>query len=665
MMHKGLALFFLVAGLCGLGAVNADAPKPWYNICPPDVSGYGPPVWYDLGFCAPGRSFVEWDQKCACDYCMAVFHDRWDFRHVEGRKGPDGEDVYGVGHPVAFEPREWIGPKWWDHPNCNIYCCAIKARLIFGVALARVYQPKSWSYIPNYSRERANGDLPGGLLPFWGGYYWQYRAAIEATKRYVRDGWQSSIEHTRKQASMHHWLLEEYEAGRLGRPEYWSSEDDWVTIPMMREQIAREDSDIALKRQIIPKELAILDEAHERIHSLFVELSTYTINYKEGDDDDWSPPAVLLDAGLLAYERGDSWGAIDALRRLVDAPEDTTAEVLEQAHLLLGKACVEAKLYVEAVQNLTILIQANPDNKEAYFHRAWALFEMGEFEDSFADLAVAEIEIEESPRSSVDKLLFATGMVEGIRDGVLDSASEFLPTIGTMIKGAANGLWAFAADPQGTSIALVDSVNEAIEFLRSSEIKEVIGTVFPEVGDLIGGWTTASDRERGRLVGQVIGKYGTDILLWGGSIKAVSAARRLHRANALMTMKACAAKAKDFGVISGQIAKANTARATMFEGCRHIKAYNPGHVFSDTSKFKHIFGKSKHHLEVLAAGPGWEGEVMDKVTRAVLRADRQGVIELDAGRLFSVQVDIGKHVVEVRGAVVKNELRYGTMFVVE
>ncbi|MBS0622871.1 MAG: hypothetical protein JSR80_07965, partial [Verrucomicrobia bacterium] len=151
--------------------------------------------------------------------------------------------------------------------------------------------------------------------------------------------------------------------------------------------------------------------------------------------------------------------------------------------------------------------------------------------------------------------------------------------------------------------------------------------------------------------------------LWGGSLKAIQAARQLSKANALMTMRTCARRGSDFEIIAAKIEEKRAITEKIF-GKGKIQAYNQDHVLLDENKFRHIFDKEKnHYLERLARGRKWQKKALKKITDKVLEANREGLIVFDERNVFEIQVKIKKHIVTVRGAAVNNELRYSTIFI--
>ena len=77
-----------------------------------------------------------------------------------------------------------------------------------------------------------------------------------------------------------------------------------------------------------------------------------------------------------------------------------------------------------------------------------------------------------------------------------------------------------------------------------------------------------------------------------------------------------------------------------------------------SNKFNHIFDQSKHKLERIGGTPH---EVLGKIIAVTERAATEG--KLPAKGQFIIRDIIDGHQVEIRGAVVSGEVKYGTFFV--
>ena len=81
-------------------------------------------------------------------------------------------------------------------------------------------------------------------------------------------------------------------------------------------------------------------------------------------------------------------------------------------------------------------------------------------------------------------------------------------------------------------------------------------------------------------------------------------------------------------------------------------------IFNDPNKVKHIF-HPKHNIDKL----GSPREALEKVTKAVLDASQAGG-NLPPSGPFTITRHVEGYLVEIRGAVINGELRYGTLFII-
>lgn len=79
-------------------------------------------------------------------------------------------------------------------------------------------------------------------------------------------------------------------------------------------------------------------------------------------------------------------------------------------------------------------IKKDPENKEAYFQRATAYFELGNFEESLQDYISSKIQPTSIPKNS-NLLDFSLGLSEGIIKGGGESALEYIPSLFSSMYG--------------------------------------------------------------------------------------------------------------------------------------------------------------------------------------------------------------------------------------
>ena len=89
----------------------------------------------------------------------------------------------------------------------------------------------------------------------------------------------------------------------------------------------------------------------------------------------------FYERGKIYFDRGEIVEFVNDIFTLIELGYTLTPEM----HVELGKAYNDANLYNHAIKILSETIQKNPQLKEAYFERALAYFEIGDFSKSMDD----------------------------------------------------------------------------------------------------------------------------------------------------------------------------------------------------------------------------------------------------------------------------------------
>lgn len=99
-------------------------------------------------------------------------------------------------------------------------------------------------------------------------------------------------------------------------------------------------------------------------------------------------PLALYDNSFLEFIEGNSEKSAELAEKYISVCKEknidhhsTSAELL-----LLGQAHIETAQYIKAIDVLSDLIQNDPLNKEARFHRATAYFENGNYDEALIDI---------------------------------------------------------------------------------------------------------------------------------------------------------------------------------------------------------------------------------------------------------------------------------------
>ena len=276
-------------------------------------------------------------------------------------------------------------------------------------------------------------------------------------------------------------------------------------------------------------------------------------------------PLAHVNRGFFDYMDGN---LTDALNQIDLALKKVKAEDLEalkaNALLLKGRSELEAGLYANAILSLTELIDKYPNNKDAYFERAAAYFELGDFDFSLEDYLTSDMKPGPISTDSIEMVSFSLGLAKGIVQGGSQASIEFVPSLLSSLHGIGHGLWAFAQDPVQISIAFVQASQECINFIRQHTPQETLIELVPELKELIEKWDKIENEKKGEITGCIIGKYGVDIFAGVGLTKVMKFYRELKKANNLLTFEAMAISERNKSLIKLEAAKRTQIRKEIF-----------------------------------------------------------------------------------------------------
>jgi tetratricopeptide (TPR) repeat protein len=271
-----------------------------------------------------------------------------------------------------------------------------------------------------------------------------------------------------------------------------------------------------------------------------------------------------VNRGLFDYLDGNVADALDQIdTALKKANVEDLKALKDNALLLKGRSELEAGLYADAILTLTELIDENPNNKGAYFERAGAYFELGNFDLSLEDYLTSETKSE--PVSTKAMVVFSLGLAKGVVQGGTQAGIEFIPSLLSSLQGIGHGLWAFAQDPVQMSIAFVQASQECINFIREHTPQETLTELAPELKELIENWGQLGNERKGEITGHIIGKYGVDIFAGVGLTKVMKSYRELKRANNLLTFEAMAISERNKSLIKLEAGRRAQARKEILQ----------------------------------------------------------------------------------------------------
>jgi len=311
----------------------------------------------------------------------------------------------------------------------------------------------------------------------------------------------------------------------------------WEQIDSIEWEIKRGEERLSNFENQYQEKRALVENSIQRIDACFKRIFVYCLKNHQVE-------GTTFTTAIENLIGGDYDSALKQVQFMIDFAEKRTMgnELVAKLYLLKGQLQSEFCLYADAVIGLTTSIQKNPSQKEAYIERAAAYFELGEFDHAIEDYLASDF-----GKSYPDHKiawsqipLISSGIAIGIVEGAGQSALEFIPETLSTVRGLGNGLWAFSKDPVGASKEFVDAALKCVEYIRKNTNFQLAQDIIPELKELVETYDQISDFQKGKLIGHIIGKYGTDILICKYSVKAIKAYQDLKRANQLMTLEALA-----------------------------------------------------------------------------------------------------------------------------
>jgi tetratricopeptide (TPR) repeat protein len=146
-------------------------------------------------------------------------------------------------------------------------------------------------------------------------------------------------------------------------------------------------------------------------------------------------------------------------------------------------------IYDDAIISLSKAIAFDPLNKDAYFERAIAYFEAGQFDHSLKDYLFKGKDItftEIIPKEYQWALkLFGEGLLQGGIRGIHAASSEFIPSTCNSVGGIGNFLWMAIQHSIETPREFADSIMQFCNYLRTCDKAEFTQLLVPETYELI------------------------------------------------------------------------------------------------------------------------------------------------------------------------------------
>lgn len=243
--------------------------------------------------------------------------------------------------------------------------------------------------------------------------------------------------------------------------------------------------------------------------------------------------SAYYERGRISFDMGNYEACIADLTTFVSLGGSTSTY---SADLLLaqGQAFNELLDYDRAIDVLTQLIEKNPKDKEAYFHRAVSYFETGNYHAALADYLKSERHGQLTKVKLATSQEFAEAFLHSLATGAIESIQEFIPSLWGTVRGIGSALWTCAEDPGASLTNYVNVAHEVmvgtIQWMQSVD-KQYLHCCLSELRTLADDYNRMSDADRGNLLGYIIGKYGTDLLAFECLFKGGSYLHKLNKAN--------------------------------------------------------------------------------------------------------------------------------------
>jgi len=300
------------------------------------------------------------------------------------------------------------------------------------------------------------------------------------------------------------------------------------------EYIAELKNRIQREHRIYPNVQDILHEGWEEVHKQF---GVIVNNYK-GED-----PLFCYQNGLFLFEEGKTLEAIDLIQKILETGQ--ASKILAEANQVISnldfaKGLIEIGEYQKAIELLSQVIEEAPGKKEAYFERAAAYFELGQFDLSLEDYLRQRKSSPAVEMENQNLMDFGKGILIGAKNGAAESSLELVPSLLGSLQGIGKMLWATLEHPIQTPKQFVVATIDFCNFLKSCPKKELTQILVPEMYQLVVDWDSLSSQRRGELTGYVLGKYGTDIFLGTAvfkGVKYVQSYRKIQKVEKLCTLE--------------------------------------------------------------------------------------------------------------------------------
>jgi tetratricopeptide (TPR) repeat protein len=298
------------------------------------------------------------------------------------------------------------------------------------------------------------------------------------------------------------------------------------------------------------------------------------------------------DYGLLAYLNNNFDKSIELLSKLTDSAEkkEQLNELGSKIYHDLGSVCNEAMVYDKAIQYLSESIQRNRNNKAAYFERAIAYFETGNFDLAIEDYLRSDTNSRSSPSKFELPQDFHEALLGSLLQGASEAAVDFVPSLCSTAYGIGETLWITTQHPIESSRNFAKVCNEMsdciVDYCKKIDWNALENCI-DQMKYLCDNFSQLSPADKGQLIGYAIGKYGVEILGGGVTFKGLAAFKNLKNANRICNLEAMIISSKNKEAVISSALKHATERENFFKNIKYnFDAHN-----------KHIFDHNDYKLQ--------------------------------------------------------------------
>ena len=276
--------------------------------------------------------------------------------------------------------------------------------------------------------------------------------------------------------------------------------------------------------------------ARDQVYNLLEELQTQFVTLYSQCLNLHPHPKIYYERSLLSLQTGQAEQALQDLHALVELAESDQFRhrnmLTSPFYQRLGETHISLKSTQSAIEAFTFAIERDANNREAYFLRAAAYFETGNFEAALVDFLYSKKEEVLQRVHTKTSVEFRESVVRGIEAGDKERLRS--------LPASQRALWALLPQPLTPEIIhyfgnACDEVGRSFAMALQNAPDSSLEQIPEEVKQLFSSYALLGDLEKGERVGFAIGKYGVALFAsvpgMALGIKQYEAFKKLQEAN--------------------------------------------------------------------------------------------------------------------------------------